>query len=127
MLTTSMTELTATNKKLVAQLAEALICNVHGPNAPPPGIPAPSSASSASSATTLPQTTHIVNMAGLACPTVLKPSGRYHFVTGQHCKTCGKQEAKHVPSNSLKLPANASGKAIVASMNSRGKKKSGSE
>ena len=80
-LTTKVAKLTTTNKRLVAQLAEALNNTVRGPNRPPPGITAPSSASLASSATTLPQTTHIVNTAGVACPVVLQPSGRYHFVT----------------------------------------------
>ena len=119
-LTTSVAELTATNKRLVVQLAEALIRTVCGPNAPPPGIPAPS----LSSSTTLPQTMHTVNTAGVACPAMLQPSGRYHFVMGQHCKTCDKQEAKHVPSNYLELPANAGRKVIVVEINKRGKKKS---
>ena len=64
-------ELTATNKRLVDQLAEALTHTVRGPNRPPPGIPAPSTVSS----TTLPQTTHIRNTAGVAYPAVLKSSG----------------------------------------------------
>ena len=113
----SVAELSATNKRLVAQLTEALANTVRGQNRPPPGIPAPSTAPSA-------QTTHIMNTAGVACPAKLQPSGRYHFVTGQHCKTCGKQEVKHVPSDCLGLPANAGRKAILASMNASGKKKS---
>ena len=123
-LTNTVAELTATNKRLVAQLADALASTVRGPNRPPPGIPALSTMS----ATTSPQTTHIVNTAGVACPAVLQPSGRYHFVTAQHCKTCGRQAVKHVPSDCLELPANAGRKAIVASLqNGRGKKKNASE
>ena len=93
---------------------------VRGTNRPPPGIPSPSTAPSV----TLPQTTHILNTAGVVYPAKLQPPGRYHFVTGQHCKTCGKQEVKHVPSDCLGLPANAGRKAILASMNASGKKKS---
>ena len=123
-LTKSVAELTATNKRLVTQLAEALSNTVRGPNRPPPGIPTPSTAS----ATTSSQTTHIVNTAGVACPAVLQPSGRHHFVTGQHCKTCGRQAVKHVPSDCLELPANAGRKTIVASLqNGCGKKKNASK
>ena len=113
-LTKSVAELSATNKRLVAQLAEALTNTVRGKNRPPPGFPAPSTAPSA-------QTTHILNTAGVACPAKLQPSGRYHFVTGQHCKTCGKQGIRHVPSDCLELPANAGRKAILASMDARNK------
>ena len=120
LLTTSMTELTATNKKLVAQLAEALTNTVRGQNRSPPGFPAPSTAPSA-------QTTHILNTAGVACPAKLQPSGRYHFVAGQHCKTCGKQGIRHVPSDCLELPANAGRKAILASMDARRENKSATE
>ena len=111
LLTKSVAELTATNKRLVAQLAEALTNTMRHQNRPPPGIPAPFTASSAP----LPRTTHTVNVAGVACPAVLQPSGRYHFVAGQHGKTCGKKEARHVPSDCLELPANAGRKAIVTS------------
>ena len=70
-LTKSVAELTATNKRFIAQLAEALTHTVHGPNRPLPGIPAPST----SSYTTLPKTTHTLNTAGIACPAKLQPSG----------------------------------------------------
>ena len=101
--------MTATNKRLVAQLAEALTNTVRGQNRPPPGIPAPSTAPSA----TLPQTTHILNTAGVACPAKLQLSGRYHFVTSQHCKTCGRQAVKHVPSDCLELPANVAARQLL--------------
>ena len=117
-----MAELTATNKRLVTQLAEALSNTVRGPNSPPPIIPASSTTSAA--AAMLPQTTHVLNIAGVACPAKLQPSGRYHFVTGQHCSTCGKKEARHVPSDCLKLPANAGRKAIVTARNNRANKPS---
>ena len=115
-----MAELTTANKRLVAQLAEALNNTVRGPNRPPSGISASSTVSSA----TLPKTTHIMNTTEVACLAVLQPSGRYHFATGQHCKTCGKKEARHVPSDCLELPANAGRKAIVTSRNNCGNKSS---
>ena len=121
-LTQTVAELTATNKRLVAQLAEALNKTARGPNRPPPGIPAP--ATTPAAATSLPKTTHILNTAGVACPAKLQPSGRYHFVTGQHCSTCGKKEALHVPGDCLELPANAERKAIVNRWNNRTSKPS---
>ena len=103
-LTKTVAELTDTNKRLVAQLAEALNNTVRGPNRPPSGITAPSSAalaSSTSTLTTLPQTTHIVNTAGVACHVTLQSTRRYHFVMGQHCKTCGRQSVRQVSSDCL--------------------------
>ena len=96
---------------------------MRGQNRPPSGIPAPSTGSS----TTSPQTTHIVNTAWVACHATLQPSGRYHFVASQYCKTCGKPAVKHVPGNCLELPANAGRKAVYALQNSRGKKKNAGE
>ena len=54
-LTASVADLTATNKRLVVQLAEASTHTVRGPNRPPSGILAPSTASSASSASSPPR------------------------------------------------------------------------
>ena len=119
-LTQTVAELTSTNKRLVAQLAEALSKTVRGPNRPPPGIPAPTS----SAATTLPKTTHILNTAGVACPAKLQQSGRYHFTTGQYCSICGKKGARHVPGDCLELPANAGRKAIVNRWNNSASKPS---
>ena len=114
-LMTTVAELTATNKRLVAQLAEALNNTVRGPNRPPSGIPAPSLAASRRPQHPPPP----------RCP---RPrTSCYHFVTGHHCKTCGRQLVKHVPSDCLELPASAGRMAIVASINIRGKKKNTGE
>ena len=114
-LTVTVAELTATNKRLV----EALAIKLNAAK-PPPGIPAPATTPAT---TTLPQTTHILNTAGVACPVTLQKSGRYHFVTGQHCKTCNKANARHVPSDCLELPEHAGRKALVEARNKS--KKSG--
>ena len=94
-LTTTVTELTASNKKLVEQLALALATCVK----PPPGmsvIPPP-----ILSPTT---TGHALNTAGIACPTTLNPQvKRWYFVTKQDCKMCGKS-ATYLPEKCLELP-----------------------
>ena len=100
-LTTTVTELTASNKKLVEQLALALATCVK----PPPGMsaippPTPSPA----------VTGHALNTAGIACPTTFNPKvKRWYFVTNQDCKTCGKSTT-HLPENCLELPQNAEAK-----------------
>ena len=124
-LTASVAALTTTNKTLADQLAEALARSARGSNTRPPGFPAPTSTPTAA---TLPKTAHILNTSGVACPAVLQQSSRYHFVTGQHCKNCGKPSVKHEPKDCLELPENAGRKAIVATLNQkRGDKKAGSE
>jgi hypothetical protein len=113
-LTTTVTELTATNKKLVDQLAVALASCARLP----PGmgaIPAPTPAPPAPTEIT----GHTLNSAGIACPATFNPRAkRWYFVTPQECKTCGKKTS-HTPENCLELPQNAERKAKM--MSRRGK------
>jgi hypothetical protein len=102
-LTAMVTELTASNKKLVEQLALALATCVK----PPPGMSAIQPPTHTPSPTT---TGHALNTAGVACPTTFNPSvKRWYFVTKQDCKTCGKSTT-HLPENCLELPQNAEAK-----------------
>jgi hypothetical protein len=109
-LTTTVTELTATNKKLVDQLAVALASCARLP----PGmgaIPAPTPAPPAPTEIT----GHTLNSAGVACPATFNPKvKRWYFVTTQECKTCGKKTS-HTPENCLELPQNAERKARMIS------------
>ena len=99
--TNTVTELTASNKKLVEQLALALATCVKPPpgmSATPPPTPSPTT------------TGHTLNTAGIVCPTTFNPQvKRWYFLTKQDCKMCSKSTT-HLPANCLELPLNAEAK-----------------
>ena len=108
-LTNTVGQLTATNKRLVDELAVALAMCVK----PPPGLTTPTLPAPAASTSG-----HVLNSAGIACPAVLKHWGKWYFVNTQDCKTCGKSTT-HVPANCLELPENAEQKKKVEASNAR--------
>ena len=100
-LTNTVTELTASNKKPIEQLALALTTCVKPPlgmSTIPPPTPSPIT------------TGHALNTAGIAYPTMFNPQvKRWYFVTKQDYKTCSKSTT-HIPENCLELPQNVKAK-----------------
>ena len=112
-LTDAVAQLTATNKRLVDELAGALAACVK----PPPGLATPTTPSPAA-----PNSGHVLNSAGVACPAVLQPWRKWYFINKQSCKTCGKSTT-HVPANYFELLENAEQKKRVEASKARYKAK----
>ena len=110
-LTKSLAQVIETNKQLAAQLKAALaLCSTNQPTnqpsanqppnqpsavTPPPGFPPEP-----------PETLHIVNTAGAACPAKLSKKGQWNFVEKQHCSICGRN-GYHIPADCFARPENA--------------------